>query len=208
MSMVVREVKVRVGVPVVFVAVMWLVAGANLLTHDALDAYGIRPRTVVGLWGILFSPFLHANLAHLLANTLPFLVLGWLVALRRLRDFLLVTAVVMLVGGTGVWLLGRPFSDHIGASGLVFGFLGFLLARGYFERSVTAIVLSLVALFLYGGILWGILPAHNGISWESHLFGTLGGLTAGRLLTRRAPAPTRSAFPVSTPPRALHPGHV
>src|SRR3954447_8042468 len=99
MNALAREVKVRVGVPLAFVAVMWLVEGANLVTHDALDVYGIRPRTIAGLWGILFTPFLHANLAHLVSNTVPFLVLGWLVALRRVRDFWFVTALVMLAGG-------------------------------------------------------------------------------------------------------------
>jgi membrane associated rhomboid family serine protease len=188
MNSLVREAKVRVGAPLAFVAVMWLVEGANLLTHDALDAFGIHPRTVLGLWGILFAPFLHANLAHLLANTVPFLVLGWLVALRRVRDFFLVAVVVSLVGGLGVWLVGRPFADYIGASGVVFGFLGFLLARGYFERSIEAILLSFVALFLYGGIIWGVLPAGNGISWEGHLFGLLAGIAAAYLLARRTPS--------------------
>src|SRR5437868_9831691 len=108
MNALARDVTVRVGAPLVFVAVMWLVEGANLITHNALDAYGIRPRTTAGLWGILFTPFLHANLAHLISNTVPFLVLGWLVALRRVRDFLLVTALVMLAGGAVLGLVGRP----------------------------------------------------------------------------------------------------
>jgi membrane associated rhomboid family serine protease len=195
-----REAKMRFGVPLACVVSMWAVEMVNLVTNGALLGWGIRPRTLVGLWGIVFAPFLHANLAHLLANTIPFLVLGALVALRGLREFVVVTAVVMLVGGGGVWLFGRPFSDHIGASGLVFGYLGFLLARGFFERSLTAILLSLVTLFLYGGAIWGILPGSSRISWEGHLFGFLAGIVAARLLGHRPRAavsgrvPDRSRF--------------
>lgn len=184
-----RAARVRLGTPLVLVAAMWLVEIANLLTHDALEPFGIRPRTLVGLWGILFAPFLHANLLHLIANTIPFVVLGWMVALRGLREFCLVTGCVMLIGGAGVWLLGRPFSVHVGASGLIFGYLGFLLARGLFERSAQAILLSLVTLFLYGGAIWGVLPSSPRVSWESHLFGFLAGIAAGRLLGRSSPTP-------------------
>jgi membrane associated rhomboid family serine protease len=157
----------------------------NLVSHGALLGYGIRPRTLAGLSGIVFSPFIHANLAHLVANTVPFLVLATMVALRGLREFFLVTGLVMVLGGGAVWLFGRPFSVHIGASGLIFGYLGFLLARGVFERSLTAIVLSLVTLFLYGGAIWGLLPLTPGVSWEGHLFGFLAGIVAGRLLSDR-----------------------
>jgi membrane associated rhomboid family serine protease len=161
---------------------MWVVELGNVVTRDAFEGLGIRPRTPDGVWGILFAPFVHANVAHLVANTVPFLVLGWMVALRGLREFLLVTFLVILIGGGAVWLLGRPFSVHVGASGVVFGYLGFLLARGFFERSAQAIVLSLLALFLYGGALWGILPSSGRISWEGHLFGFLAGIGAARLL--------------------------
>ncbi|MEA2641310.1 MAG: hypothetical protein QOF51_2704 [Chloroflexota bacterium] len=183
MNTLVREARIRLGLPLAFVVAMWLAGAATLLTHGALLAYGIRPRTLIGLWGILFAPFLHANLAHLVANTVPFLVLGWLVALRGQREFLVVTFTVMVLGGGSVWLLGRPFSDHIGASGVIFGYLGFLLARGVFERSVRSVVLSLVVFFLYGGTIWGVLPAANGVSWVSHLFGALAGIVAARILT-------------------------
>lgn len=196
MDTLIREARVRLGMPLALVAAMWLVEAANLLTHDAFDVFGIRPRTLVGLWGILFAPFLHGSIAHLVANTVPFLVLGWLVALRGLPDFLLVTGWVMLIGGGGVWLLGRPFSDHIGASGLIFGYLGFLLARGIFARSLPAVLLSLVALFLYGGALWGLLPSSGRVSWESHLFGFVAGVTAARIFSR----PSRPAAAEATLP--------
>ena len=102
MGELIRETKLRLSLPLAMVAIMWAVEVINLLTHDHLSAFGIRPRTMVGLWGILFAPFLHANLAHLLANTVPFIVLGWLVALRGTRQFITVTAVVMLLGGGAV----------------------------------------------------------------------------------------------------------
>src|SRR3954451_16987866 len=174
----------RLAIPLVLVFVMWAVELANLVTAGSLTRFGIHPRTVPGLWGILFSPLLHAGLAHLIANTVPFLVLGWLVALRGRRDYIMVTCFVTLVGGGAVWLVGRPFSNHIGASGVIFGYLGFLLARGFFERSAQAILLSIVALLLYGGIIWGVLPTTPGVSWEGHLFGLLAGVMAAKLFTR------------------------
>jgi membrane associated rhomboid family serine protease len=191
MNGVVREARSRLGLPLVLVAVLWIVEVVNLVTQGALLDLGIRPRSPEGLRGIVFAPFLHASLAHLVANTVPFLVLGWLVAVRGLREFFLVTVCVMVLGGAGVWLVGRPFSVHVGASGLIFGYLGFLLARGFWERSVTAIALSLVALFLYGGVLWGVLPASQRISWEGHLFGLIAGIVAGRCLSARSMATSR-----------------
>ena len=188
-----RALKLRLGLPLALVIVMWVVEVANIVSHDAFQGFGIRPRTLDGLWGLLFSPFIHANFAHLLANTLPFLVLGWMVALRGVQEYIFSTAWIMVVGGGAVWLLGQPFSNHVGASGVVFGYLGFLLARGVFERSLQAIGLSLLALFLYGGIIWGVLPTTRGVSWEGHLFGLLAGFIAGRLLGRSGA-------------RRLHPG--
>jgi membrane associated rhomboid family serine protease len=156
----------------------------RLVLGGALDYFGIHPRSLGGLWGILFAPFLHGSFAHLAANTVPLLVLGWLVMLRENWEFYVVTALSALVGGLGVWLLGAPNSVHIGASGVVFGLLGFLLLRGYFERSFPSVFLSLVVGFFYGGVLWGVLPGQPGISWEAHLFGFLGGVIAARLLAR------------------------
>ncbi|MEM5838721.1 rhomboid family intramembrane serine protease, partial [Pediococcus acidilactici] len=107
------------------------------------------------------------------------------IMLRETSDFFAVTAVTMVVGGLGTWLIGQTNSIHIGASGLVFGYLGFLLLRGYFERSVTAILFSIIVGSLYGGLLWGVLPLRYGISWQGHLFGFIGGVLAARLVTRR-----------------------
>ena len=169
-----------------FAGVFWLVELTNLLLfHGQLERYGIRPRDVRALWGILWAPFLHHGLAHLVANTVPFLVLGALALLRSRREFLFVTAASILVGGLGTWLFGRPDTVHIGASGLIFGYLGYLLFRGFWERSVSAIAVAVVAGLLYGGALWGVLPGQHGISWEGHLFGLAGGGGAARVTARR-----------------------
>ena len=168
-----------------FIAAMWVLEIADwLIFRGFLNRFGIRPRTLVGLRGILFSPFLHGNFAHLGANTIPFALLGWFVMLQETSVFWSVTLVVLLVSGLGVWLLAAPNTVHIGASGLIFGYLGFLVARGYFERSPSAIALSILALFLYGGMIWGVLPLRQGVSWEGHLFGFLGGILAAKLLAQ------------------------
>ena len=166
-----------------FVTLLWVLELLDLLVlRSGLDRFGIRPRDTAGLVGVLFAPLLHGGLGHLIANTVPLLVLGWLVMVRRLGDFFAVTAIVWLLGGFGVWLLAPPRTVHIGASGLIFGYIGFLLLRGYFERSVTAIFISLVVGLLYGGAIWGGLPSRPGISWQGHLFGFLAGVLAARLL--------------------------
>src|SRR6266849_5049486 len=170
------------------VAAAWSVELVDRVAYGgSLERFGIHPRDVPGLWGILVAPLLHVGWVHLLANTGPFVVLGWLVMLRRISDFLVVTALAMLIGGLGVWLFGAPNSIHVGASGLIFGYLGYLLARGYFERSMWAVLLGLAASLLYGGVLWGVLPGQTGISWEGHLFGFIGGIIAARVLVSRRP---------------------
>ena len=171
------------------VLLAWLVEFVDELFYGgALDRFGIQPRNVNGLWGILAAPVLHGGWLHLTANSGPFLVLGWLVMLRRIVDFVLVTALAILIGGLGVWLIGSPNSIHVGASGVVFGYLGYLLGRGYFEHSFWSVALALVAGLLYGGVLFSVLPGQRGISWEGHLFGLIGGIAAARLLTRSKPS--------------------
>ena len=181
----VRELKTQGQILGGFVAVMWVLELVNFFVfRQALDRYGIFPREIIGLRGILFAPFLHGSLGHLIANTIPFLILGWFVMLQETSDFFVVTGITMLVSGLGVWLFGAP-GIHVGASGVIFGYLGFLLLRGYFERNFPSILLSLIVGSLYGGALWGILPTVPGISWEGHLFGLIGGVLAARLLARR-----------------------
>lgn len=182
---IVRELNTQAIILGGFVAIIWILEIVDIFfLRGRLNSYGILPRHLIGLRGILFAPFLHCGFGHLIANTVPFLTLGWLIMLRETSDFFVVSALTMLVSGLGVWLFGsRGF--HIGASGLIFGYLGFLLLRGFFERSVISILLSLIVGFLYGGVIWGILPTQPGVSWEGHLFGFIGGVLAARLLSRR-----------------------
>lgn len=145
---------------------------------------GIRPRRITGLVGIVFAPLLHRDINHLLANTLPFLVLGWLVLLQEglqgASDFYTVTGIVLLAGGLGTWLFGRE-AVHIGASGLVFGYIGFLLVGSYVVPTLWTVCLAVIVFVLYGPQLWSMLPNRQAIavSWEGHLFGFAGGVLAG-----------------------------
>jgi len=169
-----------------FVALIWVVEILdNLLfqriLRGGLDQFGVYPRTFLGLRGLVFAPFLHGNYYHVAANTVPFLVLGWLIMLRNTKDFWSVSVVSALVSGLGTWLFGRS-AYHIGASGMIFGYFGYLLFRGYFERSITAIAISLIVIFAYGSMIYGVLPTQPWISWEGHLFGFIGGAIAAKLL--------------------------
>ncbi len=173
--------------------VMWALEILDLLLFGgALDSFGIRPRSVDGLDGIVLHPLLHNGLGHLANNSVPFVIFGLLVFLSGLRSFVVTTTLSLLVGGMGVWLFGAPNSLTIGASGLVFGYLGYLLLRGYFSRSVGAVLISILLVLLYGGLLWGLLPFTPGVSWTSHIFGFLGGALSAYLLRQRAPAPVDS----------------
>ena len=164
-------------------AVMWAVELVDfVLPFVDLDRFGIRPRSVAGLAGILFAPFLHGGFGHLVANSLPLLALGGMVLLGGDRVFRRVSLWVVLCGGFGVWLLGRGNSVHIGASLLVFGYLGFLLSRGIAERSGTWVLVSIVVLLVYGGALYGLLPGRPGVSWLGHVCGFVAGVSAAWLM--------------------------
>jgi len=150
-----------------------------------LDNFGIRPRDLEGLWGIPLAPFLHGGVGHLAANSFPLAVLGWLTLSRGFLAFARVSLTVTLVGGLGVWLVGADNSVHLGASIVIFGYLGFLLAVGLKTRTIRDILISLVVGTLYGSMVWGVLPGDAGISWEGHLFGFLGGVLSARQTTAK-----------------------
>ena len=186
----------------VFLAVLWVIEAADQFVFGgSLDQDGIEPRQVDGLDGILWAPLLHAGWAHLIANSLPFLVLGFLVLAGGLGQFIAVTALVWLLGGFLTWLTG--YGVTVGASGVIFGWLAFLLFRGFFARSGRQIALAVVLLLLYGGVLWGVLPGTPGVSWQAHLFGALSGILAARLVAsadRRTASGSPPTGPVSPSP--------
>ncbi len=166
---------------------MWLLELFNWsLPQLQLDNYGIRPRDISWLPGIIIAPLLHGSWTHLIANTPPLLIFGGLVALQGIRIFWLVTVISTLFSGLGVWLFSPENVVTVGASGVIFGYLGFLLLRGLFARSIGAILISLIVGFVYGGTLWGILPSSPNISWQAHLFGFIGGVFAASLGRKRS----------------------
>lgn len=167
-----------------FICVLWGLEILDLLLRGSLDRFGIKPRQLSGLPGILLAPLLHGNLGHLATNTGPLAVLGTLILLNSLDTLLSVTLISWLVSGFGVWFLGRPRTNHLGASGVVFGYLGFLLLRGYVVQRPAAIAIALLVGFLYGGALWGLLPLQQGRSWVGHAFGFLGGALAAYVLSK------------------------
>lgn len=165
----------------IVVAVMWAAEIVDIVPGTEFDRWGIRPRTTRGLLGIPLAPFLHSGFGHLFANTIPFLVLGTVIALGDIARFVRVAAIVGATSGLGTWLFAASFSIHLGASGLVFGFLTYLVARGVFAHNVWWLLGGLVVLVFYGGILWGLLP-RPGVSWTGHVFGAVGGVLAAYVI--------------------------
>jgi membrane associated rhomboid family serine protease len=161
-----------------FVVMLWLIELLDTGLDNRLDRQGIRPGSTDGLSGVLFAPVLHAGWDHLVSNTGPLLVLGFLILLAGVGQWVAVTATVWIVGGLGTWFFGGPGTIHLGASLLVFGWLAFLLVRGVFTRRPGQIALGVVVFVVYGSLLWGVLPGQPGVSWQGHLFGALGGLLA------------------------------
>jgi len=179
-----------------FVALLWVLEILDTVSGHALDDYGVRPRTDEGLVGVVLAPTLHFGFDHLISNTLPVLVLGFLTLASGIARGLAATAVIWVVAGMGVWLVGDSLSNHAGASALIFGWIVYLGVRGFLNRDWRQVAVGLVVLFVYGGVLWGVLPGERGISWEGHLFGAVGGAVAARLVVvrRRAGAPASMNF--------------
>jgi membrane associated rhomboid family serine protease len=161
---------------------MWGLEIVDTIANHELDQYGIEPRETDGLIGIVAAPFLHADFGHLIGNTVPFVVMGVLIALSGAARVLAVTAIVGLVSGLGVWLIAPDNTNHIGASGIVFGYATYLMARGFYNRSALQIAVGVVIAALFGTALLGGLAPQDGISWQGHLFGAIGGVVAARML--------------------------
>ena len=184
----------------VVAAVLWGVQIANATDDYGLNRFGLKPRSVDGLWGVLTQPFLHQSYGHLMSNTLPLLALGWTLLLSGVRVFLFVTAVVVVLGDLATWLVAPSGQVIVGASAMVFGWLGYLLARAYFSRRLKWILTAVALLVIFGTLLGSLLPtvAAN-VSWQSHLCGFLAGVLVGWLLHPRKP--TRNGRVRRTPVR-------
>lgn len=161
-----------------WVALLWVLEVVDVASGHALDTFGISPREVGELRDIVPASFLHFGFGHVAANSVPLLVLGFLAALSGIRRFLGVVALIVLVGGLGVWLTAPAYSTTAGASGVVFGLFGYLVTRGFVDRRVGDIVVGVLVGAVYGSLLWGVLPTTAGVSWQGHLFGLLGGVAA------------------------------
>ena len=174
---------------VAFTALLWLIEIVDAAADHRLDQYGVQPRSDEGLLGILLAPLLHGGWDHLSANSVPVLVLGFLTLASGILRGLAAT------GGVGVWLVAGSNSYHIGASGLVFGWIVYLAIRGIVNRQLWEILLGVAVLFVYGGVLWGVLPRPPGVSWQGHLFGAVGGAIAAVLVSHRRDEVVRGLAP-------------
>lgn len=167
---------------------MWALEFVDQLGGNWLDNFGIHAREVDGLPGIITAPFLHGGFDHLASNSVPFLALGFLTLVGGLARWIASSAISIVSSGLAAWILTPGNTIVLGASGLIFGWLTYLLARGIFSRKPAQVVIALVVLFFYGGMIWGVLPGANGISWQAHLGGAVGGVIAAWWLHRKAPA--------------------
>jgi membrane associated rhomboid family serine protease len=197
--MVQRTVPPRPGwaalIMLIMLAGMWLLELLDQLSGNRLDQLGIHAREVDGMPEILTAPFLHAGWDHLMSNSLPFLVLGFLVLLSGLARWLVSSLIIIVISGMTAWLLTPVHTIILGASGLIFGWLTYLLARGLWSRRPAQVVIAVLVLLVYGGLIWGLLPGSAGISWQAHLGGAVGGVLAAWLLHRRASRQLVTAAP-------------
>jgi membrane associated rhomboid family serine protease len=166
-------------------ALMWIVDIVDVLDNHKLEEHGIRPRDAEGLQGILFAPFLHANLSHIVGNSVPFIIFGTVIALSGAARILSVTLIAGFISGMGTWLVAPSNSLHIGMSGVIFGYGTYLISRGVFEKSLLQLLVGAVIGAMYGGVLLGGLEPQQGISWQGHLFGAVGGVVAAWFLAER-----------------------
>lgn len=172
--------------------VLYVVEAFDAAGGHRLDRFGLKPRMVDGLEGLVTSPFLHSGWWHLISNTGPFLLLGWVLLLSGLRTFVTVTAIVALVGGAVTWLVA-PSGVIVGVSGVIFGWLGYLIARAFFARRVLWIVSAVLVAFFFSGLFAGLLPSLNSnVSWQAHVCGFAAGVFAGWLLHPRTPRRVRA----------------
>jgi membrane associated rhomboid family serine protease len=164
-----------------WIGLLWLLEAVDVKTHHSLDAFGIVPRRIGELRDIIPAAFIHFGFDHVAANSVPLFILGFLAALRGIGRFLGVVFVIALVSGLGVWFVAPAGTNTAGASGVVFGLFGYLLVRGFVDRRLLDIAVGLAVAAYYGSILWGVLPTAQGVSWQGHLFGLIGGVASAFL---------------------------
>ncbi|MFH8594253.1 rhomboid family intramembrane serine protease [Streptomyces rimosus] len=187
MTRALERAKPAAGLMLGWVALLWVLEMADAASGNALDTFGVRPREMSELADVLPAAFIHFGFDHLAANTLPLLLLGFLAALRSgLARFVGVALLIALTSGLGVWLTAPAGSNTAGASGVVFGLFGYLLIRGFIDHKPLDIALGALVAVVYGSILWGALPSDNGVSWQGHLFGLVGGVLAAFVFRQRA----------------------
>ncbi len=172
---------------VLIVGLMWVSETVDTALNGELDQYGIVSREPEGLFGILTAPFLHLGFSHLISNTLPLVTLGAIIAVSGALRLFSVTAIVTTVGGLGTWLISPPNTITIGASGLVFGYAAYLIARGIFNRRIGQVLVGVIVVLVWGSALLGGLLPQDGISWQGHLFGGISGVLAAWILTDDKP---------------------
>ena len=198
--MVQRTVPARPGwaalIMLAMLAGMWILELLDQLSGNQLDQLGIHAREIDGMPEILTAPFLHAGWDHLMSNSLPFVVLGFLVLLSGLARWLVSSLIIIVISGMTAWVLTPVHTIILGASGLIFGWLTYLLARGLWSRRPAQVVIAVLVLLVYGGLIWGLFPGSAGISWQAHLGGAVGGVLAAWLLHRRASRQLVTATPV------------
>jgi membrane associated rhomboid family serine protease len=175
-----------------FTALLWVIQILNANHDYSFNRFGLKPRELDGLWGIVTQPFLHESYGHLLSNTVPLMAIGWALLLSGLRVWLFVTGVVIVLGGLLTWLVGPNHTVIVGASGMIFGWLGYLLARAYFTRKFKWIFTAVALLLFFGTLLGSLLPTVDAnVSWQSHVCGFAAGIFVGWLLHPRGAAKGR-----------------
>ncbi|HEX5195180.1 MAG TPA: rhomboid family intramembrane serine protease [Solirubrobacteraceae bacterium] len=188
-----RQVLEGLALLIAITAFMWAIEGINSLDGQRLDGWGIHPRNIGDLWSVLTSWFVHANFSpHLVDNTIPFLFMGAFIALAGAKRLAAVTAIVILVGGVGTWLVAPPGTVTFGASGVVFGFATYLFARGLFDRNIAELLVGVIVGFVWGAALVDSVVPHQGVSWQAHVCGAVGGVVAAYVLATRSRKDTQA----------------
>lgn len=199
-----KEIIRATAFPVLFIALIWLIELGTRISSVRMISLGILPRSSDGLLGIITSPFIHGDLDHILSNTAPLLIVstGMIYFYKELAYRVMAT--IWLMTGAWVWMFARP-EWHIGASGLIYGFVCFLFFSGIFRRDPRLTAISLLVTFLYGSLVWGILPVNQIVSWESHLFGSIAGLFSAYYYRFEGPVKPKAQWEIDEEYELLHP---